>query len=104
MGTISQLYKSLGGEIFILGKPSEEIYVESLKNFKDLDKSRIIAIGDSLHHDIKGANNFDIDSLLITSGIHKNYFHNSKQNDESEINIFKELDIKPTFLSSNFKY
>ena len=34
----------------------------------------MLAIGDSIHHDIKGAINFGIDSLLITSGIHKSFF------------------------------
>jgi ribonucleotide monophosphatase NagD (HAD superfamily) len=28
-------------------------------------------IGDSLHTDIKGANNFNIDSMLLLSGIHQ---------------------------------
>ena len=62
MGTIAELYKSMGGETFILGKPNVEIYNQSLKKFAKIDKSRILAIGDSLHHDIKGAINFGIDS------------------------------------------
>ena len=35
-------------------------------------------IGDSLFNDIYGANQFNIDSLLITSGIHKKYFLSNK--------------------------
>ncbi|KAK8961019.1 hypothetical protein KSP40_PGU013749 [Platanthera guangdongensis] len=36
----------------------------------DLSSYECIAVGDSLHHDIKGANIAGIDSVLITGGIH----------------------------------
>ena len=39
--------------------------------------SKIIAVGDSLDHDILGASNFGVDSILITSGIHKDMFKDS---------------------------
>ena len=78
MGTIAELYKNMGGEVFILGKPRFEIYEESTKKISNLDKSKILAVGDSLHHDIAGANNFGIDSLLITSGIHHDCFDQSR--------------------------
>ena len=75
MGTIAELYKNMGGKVFLLGKPNIDIYIESTKNVTDFKKSNVLAIGDSLHHDIKGALNFGIDSLLITStGIHKELF------------------------------
>lgn len=35
-----------------------------------VDASDSIAVGDSLHHDIKGANAAGIQSLFITGGIH----------------------------------
>lgn len=35
-----------------------------------VDASESIAVGDSLHHDIKGANAAGIHSALITCGIH----------------------------------
>jgi HAD superfamily hydrolase (TIGR01459 family) len=101
MGTISELYKNMGGKVFILGKPSIEIYFESFKKIPNINKSKILAIGDSLHHDIKGANNFGIDSLLITStGIHKELF--DKRNLIWDVNdsMLKKLDIKPTFICS----
>ena len=74
MGMISSLYQQIGGETVILGKPEIDIYIESTKCIK-LNKSRTIAIGDSIFHDIKGANNFNIDSILIKSGIHRELFN-----------------------------
>ena len=35
-----------------------------------VDASNSIAVGDSLHHDIKGANASGIESAFITCGIH----------------------------------
>lgn len=35
-----------------------------------VDASDCIAVGDSLHHDIKGANATGIQSVFITGGIH----------------------------------
>ena len=105
MGTIGELYKKMGGETFILGKPSIEIYIESTKKLINIDKSRILAIGDSLHHDIKGALNFSIDSLLITStGIHHNFFDKNVPKWETDINKFKKIGITPTFICPEFRF
>ena len=105
MGTIAELYKSMGGKVFLLGKPKVDIYSESTKNIKDFDKSRTLAIGDSIHHDIKGALDFKIDSLLITStGIHHELFDNKNPNWDSNRSPLLNMDIKPTFVCSEFTF
>ena len=103
MGTIAQLYKGLGGEIFILGKPKIDIYIESTKKIKKLIKSRVLAVGDSMFHDIQGANLFGVDSLLITSGIHKSSFDDKNPRWETNINQLNNTGILPTFLCSRFQ-
>ena len=103
MGTISELYKNMGGCTFILGKPSTEIYAKTLQKINSYKKSKVLAIGDSIHHDIQGANHFGIDSLLITStGIHKDYFGIEKLKWDSSLNPLHKLDIKPTFICQEF--
>ena len=103
MGAIAELYKSIGGKIFLLGKPNIDIYIESTKNIKKLKKSRILAIGDSLHHDIKGAIKFGIDSLLITStGIHHRLFDKKNPNWDNNSSPLLNMDIKPNFICSEF--
>ena len=104
MGTIAELYRSLGGNIFALGKPSLDIYIESTKKIKKIDKSRVLAIGDSINHDIQGANVFGVDSLLITSGIHQSSFNNHMPEWNTNINQVKNLGIMPTFLCSKFQF
>ena len=93
MGAIAEIYKNMGGDIVIQGKPEKDIYIESTKSIK-LDKSKTIAIGDSIFHDIKGANNFSINSVLVKSGIHR---------DIDSIKILcKNHQISPTYLINYF--
>ncbi|KAL4193734.1 hypothetical protein AMTRI_Chr06g178300 [Amborella trichopoda] len=68
-GTLGAKYKKLGGNVKWMGKPDKLIY-ESAMQMAKVDASDCIAIGDSLHHDIKGANSTGILSALITGGIH----------------------------------
>ncbi len=93
MGVIAEIYKKMGGNIIIQGKPEKNIYSEATKSIK-LDKVKTVAIGDSIFHDIKGANNFSIDSVLVKSGIHK---------DLNTINMLsKNHQISPTYLINDF--
>ena len=93
MGIIAEIYKKMGGEVIIKGKPDTSIYIKSTESL-DIDKARTIAVGDSLFHDIKGASNFNIDSILVKSGIHK---------DTTTINkLCQNHEIKPNFLIDNF--
>ena len=104
MGTIAELYKDFGGKVLMLGKPSIDIYNEATKLVKDTDKSKFLAVGDSIFHDIKGANIFGIDSLLITSGIHKLNFHTTNPKWNSKTNDLIKNNITPTYLSSKFQF
>ena len=104
MGTIADLYEHMGGQVIILGKPNKEIYIEATKKFRDLDLSKVIAIGDSLDHDIKGAHNFGIDSILIANGIHKEVFENNLQTGLNNLINSRKWDIEPTYLCSDFSF
>ncbi len=93
MGAIAEIYQKMGGKVVIQGKPEKDIYVEATKSII-LDKNKTIAIGDSIFHDIKGANNYSIDSILVKSGIHK---------DMENINtLCKNHQIFPTYLIDDF--
>jgi HAD superfamily hydrolase (TIGR01459 family) len=102
MGTIADLYDHMGGKVVILGKPSIEIYEETCKKIEELDKSKIVAIGDSLDHDILGANNFNIDSVLISTGIHKDLFDNGLEIGLKELKDSKKWNFSPTYICENF--
>ncbi|CAL5394766.1 unnamed protein product [Camellia sinensis] len=68
-GTLAAKYEKLGGEVKWMGKPDEKIY-KSAMAMAGVDVGDCIAVGDSLHHDIKGANIAGIQSAFITGGIH----------------------------------
>ena len=90
-GTIAEVFKSLGGKVIYFGKPHKEIY----ETIIDKEKKYLI-IGDNLNTDIKGANNLNIDSLFISSGVHRSEFTN---NYELE-NLFKKYKVKSKFFQS----
>lgn len=104
MGTIADLYDNMGGKVVILGKPSKEIYLKSCKQFDQINKSKTIAVGDSLDHDILGASNFGVDSVLITSGIHKDLFKYSIEKGIKNIENDRKWNFKPTYVCENFSF
>ncbi len=74
-GTFAAIYEDeMGGKVLYHGKPHAPIYDAAWKALGSPDKSRILAIGDSLHTDIQGANGFEIDSVFNLVGIHKEEF------------------------------
>ncbi|GAY44831.1 hypothetical protein CUMW_084890 [Citrus unshiu] len=68
-GTLASKFEKLGGEVRWMGKPDKIIY-KSAMAMVGVDACDSIAVGDSLHHDIKGANAAGIQSVFITGGIH----------------------------------
>ena len=70
-GSIAALFEELGGKVIYFGKPYPEIY-----NFCTKKNETILAIGDNIRTDIRGANKMRFDSLFIIDGIHKKEFIN----------------------------
>jgi HAD superfamily hydrolase (TIGR01459 family) len=69
-GVIADYYHEQGGEVISIGKPYSSVYEKCFEMFGGkIDKSKICAIGDSLHTDIAGANAMGIFSVLCAGGI-----------------------------------
>ena len=66
-GSVAMVFEKIGGEVIYFGKPYPEVYNQSINN----SNKKVLAIGDNLNTDIKGANLLKYDSLLISNGIHK---------------------------------
>ncbi|TAL28564.1 MAG: TIGR01459 family HAD-type hydrolase [Alphaproteobacteria bacterium] len=73
-GAVAKRYHELGGAAHLIGKPHKTIFRFALGLFEDVIPSRILAIGDSLQHDMAGATGVDLDTAFITSGIHASAF------------------------------
>ncbi|HVX71937.1 MAG TPA: TIGR01459 family HAD-type hydrolase [Devosia sp.] len=74
-GALADLYEAHGGRIRMAGKPYRQIYDEALRLAdtaagRPLERSRILAIGDSVRTDAIGAANAGLDLLFITGSIH----------------------------------
>ena len=74
-GALGDLYAAMGGMVLMAGKPYQPIYEEAfrlaeLATGKPLDKSRVLAIGDSVRTDATGAAQFGVDLLFVTGSIH----------------------------------
>ena len=69
-GALADLYAAMGGEVLYAGKPYRPIYDMALARTGNTPLTRVLAIGDSLRTDLKGARDFGIDFLFITGGIH----------------------------------
>lgn len=72
-GLIADRYDELGGTTIRFGKPGKACFEKCLAELSDrgvTDAARIIHVGDSLHHDVAGANNAGLASLFIAGGVH----------------------------------
>ena len=82
-GYIAKIFEQLGGEAVYYGKPYKEIYEMCFE-----ENEKVLAIGDNLRTDIKGANNLNKDCLFISEGVHRDEF-NSKLELKKLINKYK---------------
>ena len=69
-GGIAERYEELGGRVRWHGKPHRSIYETGMRLMGGIDKSRVLAVGDSFRTDIRGANGAGFDSLFVMEGIH----------------------------------
>lgn len=74
-GALADLYATMGGDVLYAGKPYRPIYDLAFARAEEasgrkLDPARVLAIGDSVRTDLKGARTAGIDFLFVTSGIH----------------------------------
>jgi len=74
-GAIADLYASMGGEVLYAGKPYAPIYEMALAKAETaaghkIGPGRVLAVGDSVRTDFKGAHTMGLDFLFVTSGIH----------------------------------
>ena len=94
-GSIAKVFEDLGGEVVYFGKPHKEIY-----NMCFNSNEKVLAIGDNLRTDIKGANNLKIDCIFISDGVHRNEFK-----DISELNnLLTKYKVRANFFQRELKW
>jgi HAD superfamily hydrolase (TIGR01459 family) len=69
-GKLAAYYESLGGAVRYIGKPHAEVYARARHFLDDMPAERILAVGDSLEHDIAGGIQAGCLTALVAAGIH----------------------------------
>jgi HAD superfamily hydrolase (TIGR01459 family) len=91
-GAIAAFYQELGGESRIAGKPHHPIYTEALRQAAELrgtiNPARVVAIGDGMPTDVRGAINEGLDLLYISAGIHARDYMTGDTTDEAALDQF----------------
>ena len=94
-GSVAKVFEEIGGEVVYFGKPHKEIYKMCVG-----PNEKVLAIGDNLRTDIKGANNLKIDCIFITEGVHRNEFNNF-----SELNkLLGKYSVKANYFQKELKW
>ena len=84
-GALAALYREIGGEAILVGKPHRPIYEAARSRLAELGGARTLAIGDGLPTDIRGAVDNGFDALFVTAGIHAADFGPADNPDEARV-------------------
>jgi HAD superfamily hydrolase (TIGR01459 family) len=68
-GRIAEIYEELGGVVTWVGKPFPEIYRAAVELAQVQNPRDVLCVGDSVEHDIAGANRFGAFAALVRTGI-----------------------------------
>ena len=101
-GALADAYAAMGGKVLFCGKPYAPIYELALSNATRLRggktpaRHRVLAIGDSVRTDLKGAAAFGIDYMFVTSGIHADQYGSRETPDLGALNaLFAKSGVAP---------
>ena len=92
-GALAERYRELGGETIVVGKPYAPIYDACLARLAEIvgdrvEKSAVLAVGDGIDTDVRGAVGQEIDALFITGGIHAAVFGDRDAPDLAKVHAF----------------
>lgn len=101
-GALAKLYTEMGGESLYFGKPHPPIYDLARRRLyalgEEVEDRDILAIGDGVLTDIKGAMGEDIDSLFISGGLAAKDTRTDGQPDEAALHAYLEREqSNPTY-------
>ena len=94
-GSVAKVFEKLGGEVVYFGKPYKEVYKMCFNS-----NEKVLAIGDNLRTDIKGANNLNIDCIFISNGVHRDEYKNNSELDS----LLNKYEVKANFFQKELKW
>lgn len=100
-GAIAEAYERMGGTVRWHGKPQRGVY-DMIRAHFGTDAPGI-GIGDSLQHDIQGAENGGLDSLFIAGGIHRHELARPLDADQVAA-LARTRGVSPTYAADMFRW
>lgn len=73
-GALAQRYAERGGEVIWVGKPHPLIYAACIQHMAGWGATRLLAVGDSLAHDVQGAAGAGLSACFIAHGLYARAF------------------------------
>jgi HAD superfamily hydrolase (TIGR01459 family) len=94
-GALARDYAQLGGRTLIAGKPYAPVYEAGLKEVAGLlgrtvERTEVLAIGDGMMTDVKGAADNGFDVLYVSGGIHARDYGDPLRPDPAKLAAFLE--------------
>ena len=96
-GLIAKKYEEMGGSVTWFGKPHPLIYKNALNKIPEIESKKVLCVGDSIEHDIRGSFNANCSSALVKTGIA------ATKKDDELINSPNFSDI-PNFIIPAFSF
>jgi len=96
-GALAAAYEALGGQVRQFGKPYPAIYQRALQMIETAP-DRVIALGDGLDTDIRGARDAGIASVFVTSGIHREAIGGAERADDALNALFATAGVRPDWV------
>lgn len=101
-GAVAAYYEQLGGKSQIAGKPHHPIYEAAIAQAQEVrgpvERAKILAIGDGMPTDVRGALSQELDLLYISGGIHAAEYTVGGQTDEAILKAWlTEQNATPKF-------
>lgn len=71
-GVLGAAYARMGGDVRYVGKPHGRVYAAATRQLaaEGVPAGRVVAVGDSMEHDVLGARRAGLDAILVTCGVH----------------------------------
>ena len=94
-GSVAKVFEELGGKAIYFGKPYQEVYKMCFNS-----NEKVLAVGDNLRTDIKGANNLNIDCIFISNGVHRNEYKDNSELDS----LLDKYKVKANFFQKELQW
>jgi HAD superfamily hydrolase (TIGR01450 family) len=89
-GKVADLYESMGGLTLRFGKPHKYHFQACIREL-GLPVDRVVHVGDSLHHDIAGANAAGVPCVLVAGGVHRGELEFADDDDMPSVEALDKL-------------